>query len=36
MPLPDLTVAEFIAAFLPQQGVRRAYGVTDGETPLRY
>ena len=30
-PLPDLTVAESIAAFLAQQGVRRAYGVTGGE-----
>ena len=30
-PLPDLTVAEAIASFLAQQGVRRAYGVTGGE-----
>ena len=29
--MPDLTVAESIAAFLAQQGVQRAYGVTGGE-----
>ena len=29
--MPDLTVADAIAAFLAQQGVRRAYGVTGGE-----
>ncbi len=29
--MPDLTVADAIAAFLAQQGVRRVYGVTGGE-----
>ncbi|MCY3895883.1 MAG: thiamine pyrophosphate-binding protein, partial [Chloroflexi bacterium] len=29
--MPDVTVADAIAAFLAQQGVRRAYGVTGGE-----
>ncbi|MDE2868660.1 MAG: thiamine pyrophosphate-binding protein [Chloroflexota bacterium] len=29
--MPDVTVAEAIAAFLARQGVRRAYGVTGGE-----
>ena len=29
--MPDVTVADAIAGFLAQQGVRRAYGVTGGE-----
>jgi len=29
--VPDVTVADAIAAFLAQQGIRRAYGVTGGE-----